>query len=108
MVVGSPGAGRIIATVVELIVNAVDFGMDVTQTNDAPRFYCQKWDDYLHLEYGITQDVQDKLASYGHNIKYYAAPDLFFGGAQLILVDQKTGIYYGSADKRRGGAAIGY
>ena len=108
LVVGSPGAGRIIATVVELIVNAVDFGMNVTETNDAPRFYCQKWDDYLHIEYGISQTVQDQLTEMGHNLKYYAAPDLFFGGAQLIFVDQKTGTYFGSADKRRGGVAIGY
>jgi len=108
MIVGSPGAGRIIATVVELIVNAVDFGMDVTQTNDAPRFYCQKWDDYLHIEYGISQDVQKQLKAFGHTIKYYEAPDLFFGGAQLIYIDPKTGVYYGSADKRRGGVAMGY
>lgn len=108
MVVGSPGAGRIIATVVELIVNAVDFGMDVTQTNDAPRFYCQKWDNHLHIESGISQEVQDKVAGMGHNVRYYGSLDLFFGGAQLIYIDPETGVYYGSADKRRGGAAIGY
>ncbi len=108
MVVGSPGAGRIISTVIELIVNAIDFGMNAEQINAAPRFYCQKWDNYLHLEYGIKPDVQKKLSQMGHNIKSYESLDLFFGGAQLILVDPKSGVYFGSADPRRGGVAMGY
>ncbi len=108
LIVGSPGAGRIISTVIELIVNAIDFKMNARQINDAPRFYCQKFDDYLHLEYGISPQVQTALKNYGHNIRVYDDLDLFFGGAQLILVDTVNGLFYGSADKRRGGVAIGY
>lgn len=108
LVVGSPGAGRIISTVVELIVNAIDFNMSAEEMNDAPRFYCQKWDDYLHLEYGISDAVAAKLSEMGHTIQKYPTRDLFFGGAQVILINTQTGLYEGSADKRRGGVAFGY
>ncbi len=106
--VGSPGATRIIATVIELIVNVVDYGMTAHDANDAPRFLCQKADDYLHLESRISQQVQDDLARRGHTLRVYGAYDLFFGGAQLVLRDPVTGALQGSADPRRGGVAIGY
>nr|MBN2278081.1 gamma-glutamyltransferase family protein [candidate division Zixibacteria bacterium] len=108
MLLGSPGASRIICTVVELIVNAIDFGMDINQANLAPRFYCQKFEDYLYLENGISENVQNQLEKMGHALKVYNARDLFFGGAQLIYIDPVDGIYYGSADIRRGGVAIGF
>jgi len=108
MVVGSPGAGRIISTVVELIVNGIDFSYSAQAANDAPRFYCQKFDEYLHVEGGISEGVIKSLKRKGHNIKQYGNLDLFFGGAQLILVDPRTQTYYGAADKRRGGIAEGY
>jgi len=108
LVVGSPGASRIICTVTEAIVNVIDFGMDASQANLAPRFHCEKFSDYLYVEGGIAEDVQKKLKEMGHPIRAYAGIDLFFGGVQMIMVDQATGRYYGSADPRRGGRAIGY
>jgi len=108
LIVGSPGAGRIITTLIELVVNIIDFGMDVNEANLAPRFYCQKFEDYLHVESGIKPEVRAELEKMGHTIKVYEGIDLFFGGAQMILVDPDTGEYSGSADKRRGGIAIGY
>ncbi|MCU0412582.1 MAG: gamma-glutamyltransferase family protein [Bacteroidetes bacterium] len=106
--VGSPGAARIQATIIELIVNVIDYGMDAGEANKAARFFCQKNDDYLHLESRISTDVQDGLRKKGHALRVYGDYDLFFGGAQLILVDPKTGKLFGSADPRRGGVAIGY
>jgi gamma-glutamyltranspeptidase/glutathione hydrolase len=108
LVVGSPGASRITTTIIELIVNVIDFGMDVNEANLAPRFYCQKFEDYLHVESGIKPEVRSELGWMGHPIKVYEGIDLFFGGAQMVYVDPLTGEYSGSADKRRGGLAIGY
>lgn len=108
LAVGSPGASRIIATVVELIVNLVDYGMTAQDANTAPRFLCQKSDDYLHLEGRVREYVQSDLRARGHALQVYGDFDLFFGGAQLILRDPATGILSGSADPRRGGVAIGY
>jgi len=106
--VGSPGAARIQSTIIELIVNVIDYGMDAGEANKAARFFCQKNDEYLHLESRISTDVQDGLRKKGHALRVYGDYDLFFGGAQLILVDPKTGKLFGSADPRRGGVAIGY
>lgn len=106
--IGSPGASRIIATVVQMIVNLIDFKMTAEEANFAPRFFCQKFDDYLYVESRIPQNVVDELRLMGHNVQTLGDYDLFFGGAQLITVDPFTGIYYGSADPRRGGSAVGY
>lgn len=107
MVIGSPGAARIIATIVELIVNIIDFGMTADEANHAPRFFVQKNEDFLSLESRISQEVQDGLIKKGHRLKLYEDYDLFFGGAQLILIDPMTQEVTGSADPRRGGTAVG-
>ncbi|MBU2534534.1 MAG: gamma-glutamyltransferase family protein, partial [Alphaproteobacteria bacterium] len=108
MVLGSPGASRIITTVVELIVNAIDFGMGVQQLNETPRFYCQKYEDHLFLEGGISSEVKSKLEKMGHDVRAYSTLDLFFGGAQVVAQDTLTGDICGSADPRRGGQAGGF
>jgi gamma-glutamyltranspeptidase/glutathione hydrolase len=106
--VGSPGATRIVAVVLELIVNLIDFSMSAVEANDAPRFLCQKNDDVLSLEGRVSADVQEDLRRRGHTLQVYGDYDLFFGGAQIIVVDQATGMLTGSADPRRGGVAAGY
>jgi gamma-glutamyltranspeptidase/glutathione hydrolase len=106
--VGSPGATRIIATVVQLIINVVDYEMPAAEANRAPRILCQKADDFLHLESRISGPVRADLERRGHILKVYGDFDLFFGGAQIILRDPATGMLSGSADPRRGGVAIGY
>ena len=108
LAIGSPGASRIIATVVEMIVNIIDFGMNAEEANFSPRFFCQKFDNFLYMEGRIPENVVTDLKEIGHNVQVLEDFDLFFGGAQIITVDPATGIYYGSADPRRGGIAVGY
>jgi gamma-glutamyltranspeptidase/glutathione hydrolase len=108
MTLGTPGGGRIISTLAEIIVNVIDFGMTAESANRAPRFYCQVNDDYLNMESRIQEDVIKKLEGKGHKIKMYGEYDLFFGGAQFIVVDWDNHTYYGTADVRRGGQALGY
>lgn len=107
MVVGSPGAARIPATVVTLIVNTVDYGLDAEKVNSAPRFLSQRSDPFISLEARFSSEAQEGMKKKGHQLRLYGDFDLFFGGAQIILVDS-TGTMYGSADPRRGGTAMGY
>lgn len=107
LVLGSPGATRIIATVVQLIINMIDFDMDVEQANQAPRMFCQKFDDYLHLEGRFSKEVQEGLERKGHQLRVYGDYDLYFGGAQIVGMNPVTGEFFGSADLRRGGSAMG-
>ncbi len=108
MVLGSPGANRIIATVITLVVNLIDFGMTAEQANAAPRFMSQKADPVLSMESRFAPGVIEGMKQKGHKLQLYGEFDLFFGGSQIILVDPVRGTYSGSADPRRGGTAIGY
>jgi len=105
LAVGSPGSARIVSTVVQLITNVVDFGMDAAAANDAPRFFCQKFEDYLYLENRYGENIRNGLEAKGHVLEIYGDYDLFFGGAQMIQFDRDQGLYQASADPRRGGAA---
>lgn len=105
LAIGSPGSARIVSTVVQLVTNVVDFGMDAAQANDAPRFFCQKFEDYLYLENRYGEEIRKGLEAKGHVLEIYGDYDLFFGGAQMILFDRDKKIYQASADPRRGGAA---
>ncbi len=108
MVVGSPGAGRITSTLVEVICNVIDFGMEADEANRAPRFHSRKWLDTLPVEDRFSQDMLDKLRVMGHPIEVLGEMDLYFGGVQLILVDLGNGNLIGSSDPRRSGVARGY
>jgi len=108
MVIGSPGGGRILSTIVEVICNVIDFKKGAEQANTAARFCSRKWANSLPVEDRFSSTMLDSLKSMGHKIKVLAEMDLFFGGVQLIVVDQKQKLLIGSSDPRRSGAAVGY
>ncbi len=105
---GTPGAGRIISTMVILAVNLLDYGMGVQEAIESPRFYARDTEKDLSLESRVPAETKKWLASIGYSIKEYPEFDLFFGGAQAILVDLATGIMHGGADPRRDGAVFGF
>lgn len=105
MALGSPGAGRIIATVAQILVNIVDFDMDVETANSAPRFFCQKFDDHLYLEGSVDPAVAEGLTRMGHDVRILGHLDLFFGGVQIAAIRPDGAGLVGSADPRRGGNA---
>lgn len=108
LIAGSPGAARIIATVIEVVINMLDYEMNVVEANLAPRFFVRDSEDYLYLESGIRPEVRTKLEEMGHTLRVYEEIDLFFGGVQMIHINPEDKLYYGSADPRRGGMAVGY
>jgi gamma-glutamyltranspeptidase / glutathione hydrolase len=69
MVVGAPGGSRIITAVLQVILNVVDFGMNVQDAVDAPRFHHQWLPDRLEFERGISPDTLALLAAKGHKIE---------------------------------------
>jgi gamma-glutamyltranspeptidase/glutathione hydrolase len=105
LVAGSPGGGRIITTVLQVLVNAIDHGMDVQQAVDAPRFHHQWQPDDVRLEpFGFAADVVSALEAMGHATRI----DRDMGGVQAIAIDGATGLRLGASDPREDGAAIGY
>lgn len=106
LVLGSPGATRIISALAQIIINIVDFDMGLDDAIEAPRVHCLT--KTLSLEGRIPGDVIESLRSWGHPIKMYPDWDNYFGGAQGIFIDAKKKKLYGAADSRRDGFAAGY
>jgi gamma-glutamyltranspeptidase / glutathione hydrolase len=105
MITGSPGGSTIITTVVQGIVNVVDFGMNAQAAVDAPRFHHQWLPDLITVEPGyLTADTQAGLEKMGYKIRAGS----FWGANETILVDG-TGTVQGANDRRRpAGLAAGY
>ncbi len=106
MITGSPGGRTIINTVLNVIINVIDFDMSIQDAVDAPRIDHEWMPDSLRIEReGITQDLIASLEAMGHRIP---GPPWRQGDAHSILIDPETGLYYGAADRRSNGYAIGY
>lgn len=105
---GTPGAGRIASTVVQMIVNLIDYGASIQEAIEAPRFYARDTEKDLHIESRFPQELQDALKAMGYTLNVRGAYDLYFGGAQGLVIDPVTGKLHGGADPRRSGGVVGY
>jgi gamma-glutamyltranspeptidase/glutathione hydrolase len=102
LVTGSPGGRTIPNTVLCVVTNVIDFGMDVRAAVDAPRQHHQWYPDMIQLE-GKPGEVAAKLEALGHKVRSHQQ-----GDAHSIWIDPKTGVYHGAADNRHDGKAAGY
>lgn len=103
---GSPGGPTIINTVLQIITNVVDHGMNIRQAVDAPRIHHQWLPDEIVFEpMGLSADTKRALLARGHQL---SAKPRFLGDAQTILVEPGTGFRLSASDGRGGGAAVGY
>jgi gamma-glutamyltranspeptidase / glutathione hydrolase len=98
MAVGSPQGPYIITTVLQTIVNYVDYGMDIQQAVSAPRIHHQWMPDELRLEPEYKRDVAEALRKIGHAVKLF---DEHFGVGAAVVRDPQTGVFSGGADPRR-------
>ena len=105
--IGSPGGKRIISTMAMLISNLVDYNMDIQSAIMVPRINNYEVGP-LKIEARIPIEVQNELLQMGHELDVKKDFDLYFGGAQGVVIDQRTGKLHGGADPRRDGKAIGY
>jgi gamma-glutamyltranspeptidase/glutathione hydrolase len=104
LVTGSPGSRTIINTVLCVLVNVLDFSMDVQSAVDAPRQHHPWFPDELTFEGGADHDVAvARLRAMGHKVLRARQ-----GDAHTIWVSPRTGAYIGAADKRINGKAAGF
>lgn len=104
MAIGSPGGRTIINTVLQCILNVVDFGMNVQEAVDAPRLHHQWLPDRIRYErIGFSPDTLALLRAKGHVLQESPWPQ---GVAEGIMVG-KDGVLEGGVDRRApdGGAA---
>jgi gamma-glutamyltranspeptidase/glutathione hydrolase len=100
---------------VQIVVNLIDFGMNLQEAGDAPRI-ChegsseptgEKMDDggIVYLESGFDYNTVRKLLGKGHRIEYTNG---IYGGYQAIKWDTVNKVYYGASESRKDGQAAGY
>jgi gamma-glutamyltranspeptidase/glutathione hydrolase len=105
IVIGSPGGSTIITVVLQVIMNCIDFNMNIQQAIDIPRIHDQWLPDQIDFEkYGLTTDVKNNLIKMGYKI----GEERTLGVAEGIMIDNKDHVIYGASDPRGSGLAEGY
>ena len=99
----------------QVIMNLIDFGMNLQEAGDAPRIlhsgssqptgYLMKDGGYVSLESGFDVNTRRTLVQKGHVLREVFG---WFGGYQAIMRDAQTGVYYGASESRKDGQAAGY
>ncbi|MEA4877989.1 MAG: gamma-glutamyltransferase [Aminobacterium sp.] len=105
-VLGTPGGGRIVSTLVQIIVDLIDFDMSLEDAVKSPKFVGYVLYPELRMEKGFSTKTVDCLQNFfGHVVKVYEYPDMFFGGLNMIEV-QENGSIKGVGSFRRSGSAV--
>ena len=99
----------------QIIINLVDFGMNLQEAGDAPRILhtgssqptgeTMMDGGMVHLETGFEQETIREIMRKRHNVGFDNGG---FGGYQAILYDQENNVYYGASESRKDGQAAGY
>ncbi|MGA8609592.1 MAG: gamma-glutamyltransferase [Candidatus Sulfotelmatobacter sp.] len=112
LVLGSPGSSKIITTVANVLMGVVDYGMNIQEAVDAPRFHNQWLPDVLNVEQWFSPDTVSVLQKMGYNVEFglYDGGDVspYWSDAECIAIDPKTGERLGASDYRHNGKAVGY
>ncbi|HMS33665.1 MAG TPA: gamma-glutamyltransferase [Ignavibacteria bacterium] len=104
LILGSPGGGRIITTVLQTVINIIDYGYDLDKAIDAPRFHHQWYPDEIQIEKDFgSESSRNKLRDMGYSLK--EIPD--FGRVDAIMI-LNDGTMTGHSDRRGYGKAIGF
>jgi gamma-glutamyltranspeptidase/glutathione hydrolase len=104
---GTPGSWGILQTTPQMLINVLDFGMNVQQAIEAPRFRYFTGRN-VHMEERFSLNLRQSLEARGHEVNVIEPWSTSVGGAQAILVDVGTGVFQGGADPRRDGYAAGF
>ncbi len=112
LVLGSPGSSKIITTVANVLIGVVDYGMNIQEAVNAPRFHNQWLPDVLNVERWFSPDTVQALQKMGYKVQVglgsgeYVSP--YWSDAECIAIDAKTGERLGASDGRNNGKAVGY
>jgi gamma-glutamyltranspeptidase/glutathione hydrolase len=88
---------------VQVLLNLIEFGMNVQEAGEAPRF--RHSSNGLALESAISPEARFGLDGRGHRLITSIGA---FGGFQGVLIDPRSGVLMGGSDPRKDGLAIGY
>jgi gamma-glutamyltranspeptidase/glutathione hydrolase len=103
LTVGSPGGATIITSVLQTILHAIDYDMELQAAIEEPRIYTNSPTSYRY-EADISSSIISQLNETGH--RFGTSPTVI-GNVQSILINHEDGTFKGVADSSRNGAAIG-
>lgn len=104
--IGTPGGPTITNTVLQIVGNVIDYGMNMQEAIDSPRIHHQWMPDEIGDEpLGLSADTRRALEARGHK---FATKPFYMSDAQGIMIEEKTGMRLGASDAREDGAAVGY
>ncbi|MHB8216392.1 MAG: gamma-glutamyltransferase [Candidatus Sulfotelmatobacter sp.] len=112
LVLGSPGSSKIITTVANVLMGVIDYGMNIQEAVNAPRFHNQWLPDVLNVERWFSPDTVHALQKMGYRVQYglHEGPDAggYWSDAECIAIDPKSRERLGASDGRNNGKAVGY
>jgi gamma-glutamyltranspeptidase/glutathione hydrolase len=104
LVLGSPGGPTIITTVANALMGLVDYGMNIQEAVNAPRYHHQWMPDEIRMEQAFPETDTAALEKMGHRVTRVSK----WGDAECIAVNPLTGERMGASDPRNGGKAMGF
>src|SRR4030081_410184 len=112
LVLGSPGSSKIITTVANVLMGVIDYGMNIQESVNAPRFHHQWLPDVLNVERSFSLDTVNALQKMGYKVQVglHEGSDVspYWSDAECVAIDPKTGERLGASDYRNNGKAVGY
>ena len=111
LVLGSPGGARIPTTVANILMGVIDYGMDIQEAVNAPRFHHQWEPDQISVEQWFSPDTVEKLRQMGHKVfigVQYEEWEPRWSDGECVAVNPKTGERLGASDNRNDGKAVGF
>ncbi|MGA2416606.1 MAG: gamma-glutamyltransferase [Candidatus Sulfotelmatobacter sp.] len=112
LVLGSPGSSKIITTVANVLMGVVDYGMNIQESVDAPRFHHQWLPDVLNVEQWFSPDTVQGLQKMGYDVQIglheFGSVNPYWSDAECIAIDPASGERLGASDYRHNGKAVGY
>ena len=113
MVLGSPGSSKIITALANVLIGVIDYGMNIQEAANAPRFHNQWLPDVVNVEKWFSPDTLSALRQMGYTIQTGISDGDtvrgYWSDAECIAIDEKTGERLGASDDRNSsGKAVGY
>ena len=109
LIVGSPGGSTIITVVLQVIMNCINFNMDIDKAISVPRIHDQWYPDIVYSEkFALNNDVIRNLVKMGYHLANITRKFRILGLAEGIMIDNKNHLIFGKADPRGTGTAEGY
>src|SRR5881296_2764320 len=103
--IGTPGSYGILQTTAQMLLNVLEFGMNVQEAIEAPRVRVYR-DRLVDAEARITPEVRAGLAARGHQVNEIGDWSWIVGGGQGLMRDAASGALMAGADPRRDGYAL--